>query len=195
MSKSAKTPAAVPLEIQSAQTMKEEKTVINGDEEDYAVSKQKLKETIINGKTPNPEDSTEPEQIARPAMDEPTTSKTTAIVLVLALGFHAIFEGLAFGLMTELDSAWQLALGIVIHKAPAAVSLGGAFTRSGFGMKEIFFFITLFAVMSPIGVVIGIFLTETNLLIDSIFVALSGGTFIYVACSEILIAEFDRGGY
>ena len=38
-------------------------------------------------------------------------SKTTAIVLVLALGFHAVFEGLAFGLMTEIDAAWQLALG------------------------------------------------------------------------------------
>ena len=66
----------------------------------------------------------------RPALDEPTMSKTTAIVLVLALGFHSLFEGLAFGLMTEIEQAGQLAVGIIIHKAPAAVSLGGAFTRS-----------------------------------------------------------------
>lgn len=48
--------------------------------------------------------------------------------------------------------------------------------------------------MSPIGGIIGMFLSETNLLIDSIFAALSGGTFVYVACSEIIVAEFDKGG-
>ena len=48
--------------------------------------------------------------------------------------------------------------------------------------------------MSPIGVVVGMLLTETNPLIDSIFACLSGGTFIYIACSEIIVAEFDKGG-
>lgn len=32
-------------------------------------------------------------------------SKRTAVILVLALGFHALFEGVAFGLMTEVGSA------------------------------------------------------------------------------------------
>ena len=54
-------------------------------------------------------------------------------------------------------------------------------------------FIILFALMSPIGGIIGMFLSETNLIIDSIFSALSGGTFVYVACSEIIVAEFDKG--
>ena len=48
--------------------------------------------------------------------------------------------------------------------------------------------------MSPIGGIIGMLLAETNPLVDSIFAALSGGTFIYVACSEIIVAEFDKGG-
>ena len=30
-------------------------------------------------------------------------SKRTAVILVLALGFHALFEGVAFGLMTEIS--------------------------------------------------------------------------------------------
>lgn len=34
-----------------------------------------------------------------------TVSKTAAIVLVLALGAHAFFEGIAFGLITSIEQA------------------------------------------------------------------------------------------
>lgn len=34
-----------------------------------------------------------------------TVSKTAAIVLVLALGAHAFFEGIAFGLITTIEQA------------------------------------------------------------------------------------------
>lgn len=34
---------------------------------------------------------------------------------------------------------------------------------------------------------------KTNVLIDTICVCLSAGTFIYVACTEIIVAEFARG--
>ena len=124
-----------------------------------------------------------------------TVSRTTAIVLVLALGFHALFEGIAFGLMTEIEQAGQLAAGVIIHKTAAAISLGGAFARTGYSLGNIIAFIGLFSVLAPIGVVVGMLAAETNLLIDTIFVCVSGGTFIYVACSEILVAEFDRGQY
>ena len=34
-----------------------------------------------------------------------TVSKTSAIILVLAIGFHSLFEGIAFGLQKEVESA------------------------------------------------------------------------------------------
>jgi len=34
----------------------------------------------------------------------------------------------------------------------------------------------------------------SNLILDVIFHSLSGGTFIYVACSEIIVQEFERKG-
>ena len=36
-------------------------------------------------------------------------------------------------------------------------------------------------------------ITDSNKLVDTTFMSLSGGTFIYVACSEIIVAEFDKG--
>ena len=97
--------------------------------------------------------------------------------------------------MTEVDSAFQLAAGVIIHKTAAAISLGGAFARTGYTLCEIIIFIGLFSVVAPIGVIIGMLISDSNLLVDTIFVCLSGGTFVYVACSEIIVAEFDRGHY
>ena len=56
-------------------------------------------------------------------------------------------------------------------------------------------FLGIFSVIAPIGIVIGMSIAESNKLIDVVFLGLSGGTFIYVACSEIIVAEFDKGKY
>lgn len=38
-------------------------------------------------------------------------------------------------------------------------------------------------------------IADSNKLVDVIFLGLSGGTFIYVACSEIIVNEFAAGKY
>ena len=113
---------------------------------------------------------------------------------MLAIGVHAFFEGIAFGLLTSIELAGQLAVGILIHKSAAAVSLGGTFARAGFSLKEICLFLGIFSLTTPIGIVIGMQISESNVLIDVALLGLSGGTFIYCACSEIIVAEFDKGG-
>ena len=123
-----------------------------------------------------------------------TVSKTAAIILVIAIGFHAFFEGIAFGLLGEIEQAWQLAVGIIIHKSAAAISLGGAFANSGYTFKQILVFISLFSILAPIGIIIGMYIAETSKLLDTVLLSISGGTFIYVACSEIIVHEFDRKG-
>ena len=120
-------------------------------------------------------------------------SKTSAIILVLALGFHSVFEGIAFGLQKTIESAGQLAAGILIHKSAAAVSLGGAFANTGYTTKEIILFLAIFSLTTPVGILIGMSISESNEIIDVVFHSLSGGTFIYVACSEIIVAEFAKG--
>jgi zinc transporter ZupT len=75
--------------------------------------------------------------------------------LVLALGAHNIFEGMAFGLMETIEQAGQLAAGILIHMSAEAISLGGAFARSGYKTKEIIVLLLVFSVITPIGTIIG----------------------------------------
>ena len=56
-------------------------------------------------------------------------------------------------------------------------------------------FLGIFSLTTPIGIIIGMQISESNVLIDVTMLGLSGGTFIYVACSEIIVAEFDKGRY
>ena len=120
-------------------------------------------------------------------------SKTSAIVLVIAIGAHAFFEGIAFGLQSEIEKAAQLAIGIIIHKSAAAVSLGASFTAAGMTLKEIALLLLIFAIIAPLGIGIGMAISEVNALLDTILMGLSGGTFLYVACSEIITNEFAKG--
>ena len=122
-------------------------------------------------------------------------SKRTAVMLVLALGFHALFEGVAFGLMTEVGSAGQLAVGVVVHKGCEALSLGGALARSGFSLCAVSALIFLFAILTPIGGIAGLIFTNMSMIVDSVFMAIAAGTFIYVSCCEMIVHEFDKGQY
>ena len=54
-------------------------------------------------------------------------------------------------------------------------------------------FLAIFATLAPIGIAIGMSIADSNKLVDVTFLGISGGTFIYVACSEIIVAEFDKG--
>ena len=58
----------------------------------------------------------------------------------------------------------------------------------------IILFIAFFSITTPIGVIIGMSVSNSNLMLDVVFHSLSGGTFIYVACSEIIVQEFERKG-
>jgi len=122
-------------------------------------------------------------------------SKTSGVILALALGIHAFFEGIAFGLQGEVKGAGKLAAGILIHKGAAVISLGGAFSRTGYSVKAICLFLGVFSLTAPSGIIIGMSISESNKLIDVIFLSISAGTFLYVACSEIIVNEFSRGEY
>jgi len=121
-----------------------------------------------------------------------TVSKASGVLLVVAIGSHALFEGLAFGIQKSFYDTWKLAMGIVIHKTVAALSLGGTFANAGYNWKQAVGLLVVFSLLAPAGVVIGMFLTEVNPLVDVIFMSLSAGTFLYVSCTEIIKNEFER---
>lgn len=58
------------------------------------------------------------------------------------------------------------------------------------------FMVCLFGIFTPLGVSLGIILGETDSdNLELICASLAGGTFIYIACSEVIVEEFSLSRY
>ena len=129
--------------------------------------------------------------------DQIPISKNSSIsyLLLFALGFHGLFEGISLGIQQTIRGTVFLILAISLHKWAAALTLGISFVKSGVSQKEFIINILVFSFISPIGISLGMALTSfSNDFIAGIFLSISVGTFIYIACSEIVIHEFNKKG-
>ena len=100
-----------------------------------------------------------------------------------SLSLHAFLEGI------PLDHTDQYLLGIIVHKIPVALILGGFLLRSGMKMLHIWAFILLFAAMTPLGALVGM-----NPLLEGVYpyvLALVIGVVLHV--STIILFESSQG--
>ena len=109
-------------------------------------------------------------------------------VLLLALSVHSIFEGIALGISKHEKDVLNLALAIVIHKGAASTSLGISLIKAFPDDKRLITWLMFtFGCATPVGVIIGMLLVDSGELTEIIFNSLAAGTFIYIACSEVII--------
>ena len=113
---------------------------------------------------------------------------------MIALSVHSIFEGIALGLMNEYKPFINLMISILIHKFAESMSISIAMQKSKFEFKKLFYFILLFSTATPIGTIIGILLNDASMIVNIVFTSLAGGSFVYVACSELIVEEFSLPG-
>ena len=119
----------------------------------------------------------------------------TPFVLMLALGVHSMFEGIALGLMQQMNQTINLIISIVIHKVAETISISIALNKSFNDFKTVLRFLFLYAFITPIGTTIGILLGDgTSELVYLTFMSLACGTFFYVSCSELVVEEFSLPG-
>ncbi|OMJ70137.1 hypothetical protein SteCoe_31953 [Stentor coeruleus] len=110
------------------------------------------------------------------------------IILTAALVIHSIFEGIAGGLLDTKSSVISVGIAILIHNIPAAVALGVKLEKASRKISIVLMF--LFVLSSPLGIAIGISLSDLAFpIIRAIFLGISAGTFIYIGCTEILAEE------
>ena len=121
-----------------------------------------------------------------------STNPLTPYILLIALGFHGFFEGLALGLQDEYQGTLFILIAIVAHKWAESLTLGISFVKANSPKNQIISMNLLFSLIGPLGVVAGIFLSnDGNPIVEGIFLGLSTGTFLYVACSEVIVEEFE----
>lgn len=112
----------------------------------------------------------------------------SAIILVLALSLHSLFEALALGLSSDISSSSLLAASIALHQPAESIALLVAFMKSNISKQNTIKWMSFYTLMGPLGVILGIIISRvSNPIIEGIAIALTAGTFLYVGSSEVCL--------
>uniref|UniRef100_A0A8C1UE54 Solute carrier family 39 member 1 n=1 Tax=Cyprinus carpio TaxID=7962 RepID=A0A8C1UE54_CYPCA len=128
-------------------------------------------------------------------MDIHAHSSFRSFMLFLSLSLHSVFEGLAIGLQTTDTKVLEICVAILVHKSIIVFSLSVKLVQSGVRPLWVMLYVAVFAVMSPLGIGIGIIVIEAHLeagaFIQAVLEGLAGGTFVYITFLEILPHELN----
>eukprot|EP00094_Tigriopus_californicus_P013157 TCALIF_12724-PA protein Name:"Similar to Slc39a3 Zinc transporter ZIP3 (Mus musculus)" AED:0.26 eAED:0.26 QI:274/0.33/0.28/0.71/1/1/7/0/422 len=83
-------------------------------------------------------------------------------ITILALSFHAIFEGLAVGLEETVRDVWTLFIAIATHKFVIIFCIGLELAINETPIKSFTLYMLTFALVSPLGIAIGILIAEAS---------------------------------
>jgi len=123
-----------------------------------------------------------------------------SLILVLALSFHAIFEGMAVGLQEVSRDVWFLLFAMCAHKLVLSFCIGVELLTGGTRRGMVILYVAVFAIVSPLGIAIGIVVTETDdgahtaahVWTVAVLQAMAAGTILYVTFCEVLERERSR---
>ncbi|KAI4321718.1 hypothetical protein MLD38_035066 [Melastoma candidum] len=124
-----------------------------------------------------------------------------SVLLIVALCFHSVFEGIAIGVAETQTDAWKVLWTVCLHKLFAAIAMGIALLRM-IPDRPIFSCVAYafaFAISSPIGVAFGIIIDATTQgavadWIYAISMGLACGVFIYVSINHLLSMGYTPHG-
>lgn len=111
------------------------------------------------------------------------THPAFALVAWFMLSFHSLVVAAALGFSQDYTLVILLFLAIITHKWAESFAIAVQLNKSRLSPKVSALFFLLFALMSPLGIILGWFIghgVETKSLLDPILVATSAGTFLYL---------------
>lgn len=124
-----------------------------------------------------------------------------ALTVMVGLGVHALLEGLPLGAAVESlgsdhghehTEEGHLLVGIVLHKIPAAFALALLLLHSGYSRMFTLVCLLVFALLSPLGAVLGEVISIDPLWTNRVL-ALVVGSFLHISTTIIFEADGGRG--
>uniref|UniRef100_A0A8C8ZHN0 Solute carrier family 39 member 2 n=1 Tax=Prolemur simus TaxID=1328070 RepID=A0A8C8ZHN0_PROSS len=127
-------------------------------------------------------------------LPSPSRSPLRALILLLSLSFHSVFEGLAVGLQPTVAATLQLCLAVLAHKVLVVFGVGLRLVQIGTGSRWAVISILSLALMSPVGLAFGLAVVGGDPeggqgLAQAVLEGVAAGTFLYVTFLEILPRE------
>lgn len=130
--------------------------------------------------------------------DDIFVTSIRGLLVVLALSIHELFEGLAVGLEKSSKNVWYMFAAVSAHKLVLAFCVGVELVITKTKIWLSLIYVLTFAIVSPIGIGIGILLTNcdntTTELTAVILQGLAAGTLLYVVFFEILLKQERASG-
>lgn len=109
----------------------------------------------------------------------------------VGLGMHSISEGMALAAILEDPAVrTQLLVSILAHKATEAFSLATVMRLAHLGNARSVTFLALFALLGPLGILIGSELASAGGALGQVLTGFACGTFLYVALCDLLPEVF-----
>ena len=126
--------------------------------------------------------------MAHPCGEESCPTHRIGMVAFLGLSIHSIISGIALGISLLKPDSVNIALlaAILIHKIPETLALMTLLKSSGYKKDRLFSFLFMFACMGPAGILLGKHASLDNKNLLGVALAVSTGTFIYIAASDLL---------
>lgn len=118
-------------------------------------------------------------------------SKLKAYMILVAMGLHGVFSGLALGVSNNRTDLFYLFLAMLFHKWSEALTVGISFVRAGIPETKAVWMIFVFSIFTPFGILLGCLVPATDETMIGVCFALSAGTFLYISSAEIIVEEFS----
>ncbi|XP_026672652.1 zinc transporter ZIP3-like isoform X3 [Ceratina calcarata] len=123
--------------------------------------------------------------------DEFIISSLRGLLIVLGLSVHELFEGLAIGLESSASYVWYMFAAVAAHKFVIAFCIGVELIASNTRRYLSVIYVCTFAIVSPLGIGIGMFLVggesaAASGILPVLLQGLASGTLLYVVFFEIL---------
>lgn len=119
-------------------------------------------------------------------------SQHSAIVLLLAMAVHSLFETIALGMAPDSTSALIMATSVALHQPAESLALLVAFLKTSMSKSAIIRWLGLFSIVGPFGVFLGRFIQAlATPLLEGLLVAMTAGTFLYVGMTDIVPESFE----
>jgi len=140
-----------------------------------------------------------------PNLNDPEEKSLAAAIrgflLVFALSFHSIFEGMAIGLQPKTRDVWFLFAAVTVHELAIMFCVGLEMLASKVRVGIYVIYMVTLGFVTPLGVVIGILVTEyvsdptpMHTLTIAILQGIAAGTLLYVTFMEVLERERKKIG-
>ncbi|OVA02749.1 Zinc/iron permease [Macleaya cordata] len=120
-------------------------------------------------------------------------------VLEIGIIFHSVIIGVTLGMSQNKCTIRPLVAALAFHQIFEGMGLGGCIAQAGFSIGTTVYMCFMFAVTTPMGIVLGMILFSVTgyddsspkaLILEGILGSLSSGVLIYMALVDLIAADF-----